>query len=199
MRYKVNILRNYIVHISLLIFSVLLFSCNYINKENPNISAKNKQNNQELIHYENEKIGLKYILTSNYKEAFKPIEVIDLTGKIKKIKAEYLDSINGNTVIFNFYPVEIGEKLFNYKKNLFNNSENNNKIKIAGTQGLLSKEKITKDGKGNELNHLIELIKIDFYNKDNGYVQIIIKSKKIDTISINKILSKIEFITKKSN
>lgn len=152
----------------------------------------NSQKKVELIQYKNKKIGLKYSLPKNYKLTSKPIEIIDLSGKIKKTEIEYLDSLIDSSIIFNFYPEENGETIYSLKKNLFQNP--NNKVKVGNIDGVITKERIAIDGRGKELKTPKELIKIDFYKEDNGYVQIIVKSKETDTISITKILSSVEFL-----
>jgi len=179
--------------IILFIIITVCFNCKNNSNTNPIKTNDYQLKEQNYIQYDNKEIGLQYLLPKEYIEKNKPKTIKDLSGNIKKIESEYLDSINSTSITFNVYPKQNGETIFNIKKNLFENT--NNKLKIGDTEGVISKEKITVDGKGNLMKKPLELMKIDFYKKNSAYFQIVVKSEKIDKLSINKILSSIEFKT----
>ena len=179
--------------IILFIIITVCFNCKNNSNTNPIKTNDYQLKEQNYIQYDNKEIGLQYLLPKEYIEKNKPKTIKDLSGNIKKIESEYLDSINSTSITFNVYPKQNGETIFNIKKNLFENT--NNKLKIGDTEGVISKEKITVDGKGNLMKKPLELMKIDFYKKNSAYFQIAVKSEKIDKLYINKILSSIEFKT----
>jgi hypothetical protein len=179
--------------VTILIITTICYSCKNTSNTNPKKNVEINSKEKEFIQYENKKIRLKYILSKNYVEQYKPKEIKDLSGKLKKIEVEYLDSIYGSSINFNFYPKENGETIYKLKQDLFASSKN--KVRVANTDGIITTERVITNGKGKELKKPIEIMKIDFYNNNNnGYTQIVVKSKKIDTLSINQILSSIEFL-----
>lgn len=185
-------MKNLKIIVTILIIATICYSCKNSNNTNPKKNIESNSKEKEFIKYENKKIGLNYSLSKNYIESNAPKEIKDLSGKLKKFEIEYLDTISGSSLNFYFYPKENGETIYKLKQDLFESSKN--RVKVANTEGVISTEKLIKNGKGKKLKKPIELMKIDFYNKKSGYTQIIVKSKKIDTLSINKILSSIEFL-----
>jgi hypothetical protein len=156
--------------------------------DNNEINKKKIQNVfKKVFHY-----GYGFTIPTSFALIQEDVKSVDLNGKIKKIENVYMDTLSSYKLSVNFFVGESGIKIYEF----YRNTEGSESILSKHINGVKIVEKITKDGRGNDLKDKKKRILVFFINnKEQGTIQIVFdcldKDEKADEV-LNKIIQEIK-------